>query len=294
MPPGFFSTYGRATHAAPIDSSCPVCRRRVAVQQRTAATEKAKAATLATGRQPGQGECADAPVKLVDINSASRQELKTLPGIGDAEADRIIADRPYLSKTELVSQGVLPVGPYVSLKDRVVAKPEGPSAETQAVAKPSRTVASTADRSIPNQTNGQTSMNITRPILCALLLLAGLAWQPTVLAQRRARRPPAPRPRRPAHRPRRRCPSPTSTAPRAPTPASAATTTRAPPTRPRRSSRPSTATAATSARRSAPTACSARPATGPARCMPAPRRQRRSTPSSPIRRSRSRSATRSA
>ena len=64
-----------------------------------------------------------APVKLVDINSASLQQLKTLPGIGDAEAKKIIAHRPYLTKTELVSKGVLPTGPFLSLKRRVVAMP---------------------------------------------------------------------------------------------------------------------------------------------------------------------------
>lgn len=61
------------------------------------------------------------PVKLVDINSASRAELKTLPGIGDAEAERIIAHRPYLTKTELASKNVLPLGPFVSVRHRVVA-----------------------------------------------------------------------------------------------------------------------------------------------------------------------------
>lgn len=62
-----------------------------------------------------------APVKLVDINSAGRAELKTLPGVGDAEADKIIANRPYLSKAELVTKKVLPTGPFLSLKSRVVA-----------------------------------------------------------------------------------------------------------------------------------------------------------------------------
>jgi len=67
------------------------------------------------------------PVKLVDINSASRKELMTLPGIGTAEADKIIANRPYLTKTELVSKAALPVGPYVSLKHLVIAKPKAPA-----------------------------------------------------------------------------------------------------------------------------------------------------------------------
>jgi len=60
---------------------------------------------------------------LVDINSASRQELMTLPGIGKAEADRIIKNRPYLVKTDLVGKNVLPVGPFLSIKYRVVAMP---------------------------------------------------------------------------------------------------------------------------------------------------------------------------
>lgn len=70
---------------------------------------------------------ASAPVavKRIDINSAGRAELKTLPGIGDAEADRIIACRPYLTKTELVSKKVLPTGPYITIKNRVFAMQKG-------------------------------------------------------------------------------------------------------------------------------------------------------------------------
>ena len=79
--------------------------------------------------------------KLVDINSASKKELKTLPGIGDAEADKIIQNRPYLTKTDLVSKGVLGEGPYLALRDRMIAfqkgrtkiaKPTGSTAAPQA------------------------------------------------------------------------------------------------------------------------------------------------------------------
>lgn len=70
---------------------------------------------------PAKKPAPAAVAKLVDINSAGRAELKTLPGVGDAEADRIVAARPYLSKAELVTKKVMPTGPYLSLKHRVIA-----------------------------------------------------------------------------------------------------------------------------------------------------------------------------
>ena len=76
------------------------------------------------GQMPPKKPAPVAPAKLVDINSASRKELKTLPGIGNAEADKIIANRPYLTKTELVTKQVLPSGPYLSLKSLIVAMPK--------------------------------------------------------------------------------------------------------------------------------------------------------------------------
>ena len=60
----------------------------------------------------------------VDLNRASRAELMTLPGIGGPEAARIIANRPYLTKTELATKNVLPVGPFLSIRNLVVAMPK--------------------------------------------------------------------------------------------------------------------------------------------------------------------------
>ena len=79
---------------------------------------------------PAGGGSSTAPAKAatgkpVDINSASRAQLKTLPGIGDAEADRIIAGRPYLSKAELVTKGVMPEGVYLSLRRQLIALQTG-------------------------------------------------------------------------------------------------------------------------------------------------------------------------
>ena len=61
--------------------------------------------------------------KQIDINSASRAQLKTLPGIGDAEARKIIAGRPYTSKADLVTKNVLPEGLYISIRYRIIAIP---------------------------------------------------------------------------------------------------------------------------------------------------------------------------
>lgn len=65
------------------------------------------------------------PKQLVDINSAGRAELKTLPGIGEADADKIIKGRPYLTKADLVTTGVLPEGVYLSIRNLVIAKQKG-------------------------------------------------------------------------------------------------------------------------------------------------------------------------
>jgi competence protein ComEA len=59
---------------------------------------------------------------LVDINSASDDELKALPGIGEAYAKRIIANRPYQRKDQLVSRKVIPEATYNGIKDQIFAK----------------------------------------------------------------------------------------------------------------------------------------------------------------------------
>jgi len=61
--------------------------------------------------------------KQIDINSASREQLKTLPGIGEAEAGKIIAGRPYNTKADLVGRKVLPEGLYISIRYRIKAVP---------------------------------------------------------------------------------------------------------------------------------------------------------------------------
>lgn len=99
-------------------------------------------AAAAPQQQGANKTAAPAKVKLVDINSASRAELKTLPGIGDAEAERIIAARPYPSKAKLAADKVLSMEAYAALKGRIVAVQKA-QPKVKAKAKPAAAPAST-------------------------------------------------------------------------------------------------------------------------------------------------------
>jgi DNA uptake protein ComE-like DNA-binding protein len=87
------------------------------------------AATFSFGQAPQPKPAkAQAPAttaakhELVDLNSATKEELVAVPGIGEAYADKIVAGRPYKSKSELKSKKIVPAGTYDKIASHVIAK----------------------------------------------------------------------------------------------------------------------------------------------------------------------------
>lgn len=92
----------------------------IAAEGKSATSGETKASAAAPGKD-AKAKGAAAKIKPVDINSASKAELKKLPGIDDAKADKIIAGRPYLSKAHLVTRNVIPHGIYEQIKRQIIA-----------------------------------------------------------------------------------------------------------------------------------------------------------------------------
>ena len=89
----------------------------VSAQSGTAKPSSAASAVKSAAAAPS-GE-------LVDINSATADQLKALPGIGDAYSQKIIAGRPYANKSQLKSKGIIPGATSDKIASMIVAKQPG-------------------------------------------------------------------------------------------------------------------------------------------------------------------------
>ncbi len=75
----------------------------------------AKAGTQSSAKAASTAE-------LMDINSATKDQLATLPGIGDVYSQKIIDGRPYKAKSDLVQKKILPQATYNKIKGMIIAK----------------------------------------------------------------------------------------------------------------------------------------------------------------------------
>ncbi len=116
--------------------------------QGTQTAPAAKPAAPPPAAAPAAKPATAAPAPVadpLDINTASKDQLMTLDGIGEARSDGIIKGRPYRAKNELTDRGIIPDPVYEKIKDKIIAKQVAAAPAAKPAATPAAAPAKPAD-----------------------------------------------------------------------------------------------------------------------------------------------------